>query len=142
MAIELQLITSEQNIPTEAEFKHWVDEALEYLHNQAGEICIRLVDEAEITNLNEKYRKKSGATNILSFPFKAPHAENFLGDIVICVQVVNREPLTWAHITIHGVLHLLGYDHINDNDAKEMEKLETIILHKLGIESPYEESYE
>lgn len=111
---------------------------------------IRIVDIKEITELNIQYRLKEGATNILSFPFDAPEGVegiNLLGDLVVCAKVLEQEAQAqqkllnnhWAHIIIHGVLHLLGYDHINDKDALEMESKEIFILQQLDIENPYQE---
>jgi len=118
---------------------------------QAVELTIRLVDEDEGTSLNQTYRGNTGPTNILSFPFEnledIPDEFNIplLGDIVICVPVVKQEAQTqnkkeinhWAHLTVHGTLHLLGYNHINDEDAQTMENLETTILSSLGFSDPY-----
>lgn len=128
------------------------------------EITIRLVDEKESAELNQQFRHKDGHTNVLSFPSDdAEHSlkqralskktasdeleqeEYFLGDLVICVPQVLKEAkeqgkLTaahWAHLTLHGVLHLLGYDHIEESEAEEMESLEIAVLQQLGFENPY-----
>ncbi|KZZ19879.1 rRNA maturation RNase YbeY, partial [Oleiphilus sp. HI0080] len=111
------------------------------------ELTIRVVDTPEIQELNANYRDKDKPTNVLSFPFEAPeHIElDLLGDLIICAQVVNAEAKEqnkdekshWAHMTVHGVLHLLGYDHIDDIEADEMEGLEIKILHELGYANPY-----
>ena len=111
------------------------------------ELTIRLVETAEIQELNKTYRHIDKATNILSFPFEAPEfiAINLLGDLVICHSVIEKEAVAqkkllsahWAHIIIHGVLHLLGYDHIEDNQAQQMEALETEIMQDLGFKNPY-----
>jgi len=108
---------------------------------------VRIVDEAEITALNRQYRGKDGATNVLSFPFEAMAGVETgqLGDVVICAPVVAAEAVTqgkslqahWAHIVMHGVLHLLGYDHHRDAEAQEMEALETRLLASLGFPDPY-----
>ena len=112
-----------------------------------SEIVIRVVDEAEMIQFNEQYRNKKGSTNILSFPFDMPDGiENeLLGDLLICAPVIERESLQqhkqlehhWAHLIVHGVLHLQGYDHINDNEAVTMESLEIEILETLGFDNPY-----
>ncbi len=132
--------------PSDAKFQRWVTAALD-ASSDAVELGIRLVDEAESSDLNLQYRGKSGATNVLSFPFDAvaPVALPILGDLVICEPVVIREAREqkkssdahWAHMVIHGVLHLLGYDHINDHDADVMENLETKILLSLDYPAPY-----
>ena len=108
---------------------------------------MRLVDEAESHELNLTYRGKDKPTNVLSFPFEAPPGIELplLGDLIICRQVVEQEakeqdkPLEahWAHMVIHGSLHLLGYDHIIDEEAEEMDGLESEIMLALGYEDPY-----
>ncbi len=112
-----------------------------------AEISVRLVDEAEMIRLNRGYRQRTGPTNVLSFPtdFPAETGLALLGDIVICAAVVQREageqdkPLAahWAHMTVHGCLHLLGWDHIDPREALSMEAEETRILGKLGFPCPY-----
>lgn len=114
------------------------------------EVCVRIVGIDEIQYLNSTYRHKTGPTNVLSFPASLPADVpiELLGDIVICAAVVNGETAQqhktprahWAHMVIHGTLHLLGYDHENDRDAELMEGLETEILQALGFPSPYEDS--
>lgn len=111
------------------------------------EITIRIVDEAESHELNLTYRGKDKPTNVLSFPFEVPEGIELplLGDLIICRQVVEKEAQEqqisleshWAHLAIHGTLHLLGYDHIEDAEAEEMEGLETEIMQSLGFEDPY-----
>lgn len=114
-----------------------------------SDLTVRLVDSIESQQLNNTYRGKDKPTNVLSFPFEAPVDipldEEYLGDLVICVPVVNQEAEEqgkpalhhWAHMVIHGTLHLLGYDHITDDDAEEMEQLERELLLQLGIPDPY-----
>lgn len=118
---------------------------------QAIELAIRIVNEEEGSCLNETYRGKAGPTNVLSFPFAPPEAlpsdlqVPLLGDIIICAPVVKKQALEqnkpeknhWAHLTVHGTLHLLGYDHVNNEEANIMEDLEVIILNKLGFPDPY-----
>ena len=111
---------------------------------------MRIVDEQESAELNEQYRHKSGPTNILSFPVDLPEGIelNLLGDLVICAPVLEKEALEqekllahhWAHIIVHGVLHLLGYDHIDETQAELMENKEIAILNKLNINNPYREA--
>lgn len=146
--LDIQIATTSTDYPGEQQFQHWVDAVLTD-PDVDSEIVVRLVDEAESAELNTRYRHKSGATNILSFPFEAPNdiEMDLLGDLVICVPVIIREAREqsklpehhWAHITIHGVLHLLGYDHVHDQDAQEMEALEIAILNTLNIANPYQE---
>lgn len=146
MKINLQIITQEKNIPSESLFKSWVKAALQG-KKQKMEVTIRLVDEPEITELNKKYRHKKSPTNVLAFSFQAPPGIKIpiLGDIVICAPVANKEAIEqkkssqahWAHLTIHGVLHLLGYKHSTQKDTQKMEALEIRILKKLGFPNPY-----
>jgi len=146
--LDIQTVFSSDGQPTLEQFQQWVDAALDDI-NRDTEIVIRIVDEQESAELNEQYRNKHGATNILSFPFEAPDITgiefDLLGDLVICAPVLEREAREqnktlsdhWAHIVVHGVLHLRGYDHINDDDAGIMEHKEIIILQKLNINNPY-----
>ncbi|CAD6874895.1 rRNA maturation RNase YbeY [Methylomonas fluvii] len=147
--IDMQIATSAPH-PELGQFQQWADAALAIFEDGAdSELVIRLVDAEEISELNQQYRHKSGPTNILSFPFEAPAGMDMdlLGDLVICAPLIAQEASQqnklaehhWAHITIHGVLHLLGYDHIEDQDAEQMEALEIEILSKLGIANPYME---
>lgn len=110
------------------------------------ELCIRIVDAQESAQLNERYRGKVGATNVLSFSSDVRLPElTLLGDLVICAPVVvaeaqaqaKAESAHWAHMVVHGVLHLLGYDHISDHDAEIMENKERDILSQLGFCDPY-----
>jgi probable rRNA maturation factor len=149
--LDIQLATSYADYPTEQQFQLWVDTVLQE-DDQDSEIVIRLVDNQESAELNQQYRHKQGPTNILSFPFEAPDGfdSDLLGDLVICAPLIALEAQQqnkqlfdhWAHITIHGVLHLLGYDHIDDAEAEEMEALEIKILSRLNINNPYLEESE
>ncbi|MCL7419780.1 MAG: rRNA maturation RNase YbeY [Methylobacter sp.] len=149
--IEIQRVFESEGQPDQAQIQTWIDAALEDV-DQDFEIVVRIVDETESAQLNEQYRHKKGPTNILSFPFEVPDGIelNLLGDLVICAPVVAREadeqgkPLAhhWAHIIVHGVLHLLGYDHIDDDEAEQMENREMEILKKLDINNPYTEVIE
>ncbi|UYU32971.1 rRNA maturation RNase YbeY [Siccibacter colletis] len=133
-------------LPDEAQFQAWLDAVIPQFQEEA-EVTIRLVDEPESHELNLTYRGKDKSTNVLSFPFEAPPGIELplLGDLIICRQVVEREaveqdkPLNahWAHMVIHGSLHLLGYDHIEDDEAEEMEGIETEIMLALGFADPY-----
>jgi probable rRNA maturation factor len=144
--IELQTASTAPDLPSEQQLQLWINTALEEIGRDT-EIVIRLVDEQESQALNEQYRHKQGPTNILSFPADLPEGIelDLLGDLVICAPVVAKEALAqhktslahWAHIVIHGVLHLLGYDHIDDDDAELMESKEITLLKKLNIDNPY-----
>lgn len=145
--IDLQIATADDNVPSEAEFFAWVRRTLPADHEQS-EITIRLVGEDESKTLNHQYRDKPHATNVLSFPSDLPTELSipYLGDLVICVPVVEREALQqqkslqahWAHMVVHGTLHLLGYDHQNDEEAESMESQEVGILSQFGFADPYE----
>ncbi len=138
-------IATEAPHPDPGDLRRWAEAALE---GRTAEVSLRLVDEAEITDLNTRYRHKSGPTNVLSFPFEAPAGVDldFLGDVVICAPVVNREaacqgkppPAHWAHMVVHGVLHLRGFDHIDPDEAEVMEACERRILARLGFPDPYQ----
>lgn len=147
--IQKQLKNKNFFIPTKADFKKWIITALESVKysDENVEVTIRIVDEAESAALNNKYRNKNYPTNILSFPSDIPvdFGLKILGDLVICGPIVMTESESqnknlknhWAHLTIHGTLHLLGYDHNTAKRARTMENLEIKILAKLGIENPY-----
>lgn len=135
-------------LPSEEQLQLWAERALsERTEFAEPELTIRLVAEAESQELNSTYRGKDKPTNVLSFPFEAPPEVpiELLGDLIICAQVVQAESLEqnkqadahWAHMVIHGCLHLLGYDHINDDDAEIMEGIERQILATLGYSDPY-----
>ena len=146
--IDIQTPFESAGQPDQQQIQLWVDAALDD-YDQDTEIVVRIVDEQESAELNEQYRHKSGPTNILSFPVDLPEGVelDLLGDLVICAPVVEKEALEqnkllahhWAHIIVHGVLHLLGYDHIDDNEAELMESKEIAILNKLHINNPYTE---
>ena len=146
--VDLQLACDAEELPSMDLFQRWVDIALATVTDQTFELTIRLVNIEESQQLNSQYRQKDKPTNVLSFPFEVPDGIelNLLGDLVVCVQVVEQEAREqnkvlfdhWAHMIIHGCLHLLGYDHINDTEAEEMEALEVEILAKLAISNPYE----
>ncbi|QGH60113.1 rRNA maturation RNase YbeY [Serratia proteamaculans] len=145
--LDLQLACADNSgLPDEATFQRWLEGVLPQFQAEA-EVTIRLVDEAESNELNLTYRGMDKPTNVLSFPFEAPPGIELplLGDLIICRQVVEREAVDqdkaleahWAHMVVHGSLHLLGYDHIEDDEAEEMESLETEIMHGLGYPDPY-----
>jgi probable rRNA maturation factor len=149
MSIELDLqiaVENEQGLPTEQDIQLWLDKTIPQFQESA-ELTVRIVDKEESHQLNHDYRGKDKPTNVLSFPFEAPPGMelDLLGDLIICRQVVEKEaeeqnkPLLahWAHMVVHGSLHLLGYDHIEDDEAEEMESLETEIMQTMGFEDPY-----
>ena len=146
--LDLQIACDNAQLPSQEDFEKWATLALtNRTEIEDPELTIRITDSEESQQLNHEYRGKDKPTNVLSFPFEAPPEVPLplLGDLVICAQVVEREaeeqnkPLNhhWAHMVIHGCLHLLGYDHITDNEAGEMEGIETELLAQLGIADPY-----
>lgn len=144
--IELQIATEAKTLPHPAQFREWIANTMDDKLDNV-ELTIRIVDIEEMSELNETYRKKHGPTNVLSFPaeINAIFGMALLGDIVICAQVVEQEAAEanidllahWAHMVVHGTLHLLGYDHVIDTEANVMEALEIKILTKLGYPIPY-----
>lgn len=146
ITLDLQNATTAPQVPSASQFIKWLETALTGIKS-AAEVTIRLVDEDESHELNHQYRGKDKPTNVLSFPFEAPPMVelDLLGDLVICVQVVEQEAKEqeksleshWAHMVVHGCLHLVGYDHIEDQQAEEMESLERTIMDRLGYEDPY-----
>ena len=153
--LELQLdvqlaVEKENDLPTEEQLCLWATTALlKRTEHEEPELTIRIVDEAESQELNHEYRGKDKPTNVLSFPFEAPaHVPiPLLGDLIVCKQVVEHEAVEqgktltahWAHMIIHGCLHLLGYDHIEDEEAEEMEGIEKVIMKDLGFGDPYKD---
>jgi len=135
--VDVQYACDFPNLPDENTLSHWVKIALQN-HRENAELTIRIVGEKEGRELNEKWRHGKGATNVLSFPFECPPEISLalLGDIVICAPLVAHEAKVqnipviahWAHLVIHGVLHLIGYDHQEDSDAEKMENLERHLL--------------
>ncbi|MFT8211502.1 MAG: rRNA maturation RNase YbeY [Symbiopectobacterium sp.] len=145
--LDLQIASENTaGLPSEQDFQRWLEAVLPQFQPEA-EVTIRIVDEAESHELNHTYRGKDKPTNVLSFPFEAPPEVELLllGDLIICRQVVEQEAIEqqitteshWAHMVIHGCLHLLGYDHIEDDEAEEMEALETEIMQQMGYADPY-----
>ncbi|GAA0695927.1 rRNA maturation RNase YbeY [Marinobacterium maritimum] len=147
IAVDVQYAIEAPDLPRDADFTLWVGTVLKELKVD-GEVCIRVVDADESQALNAEYRGKDKPTNVLSFPFEVPPGVpvTLLGDLVICAEVVAREAEEqqkallhhWAHMVVHGTLHLLGFDHINDDEAEEMEALERNLLARLDIADPYQ----
>ena len=147
MAIQLdvQIAAEDRHIPSESEFRKWARAIRS--SGADDKACLRIVDRDESRRLNSRYGKQDKATNVLSFPASIPEefGIGFLGDVVICAPVVVEEAAMqgkdirshWAHLLVHGLLHLQGHVHDNDQQAQEMEALEIDILHRLGVENPY-----
>ena len=144
--LDLQLASSAAELPAETDIQRWLESAILPFQSEA-EVTVRIVDNNESQQLNFDYRGKDKPTNVLSFPFQCPPGIELalLGDLVICAPVVAAEAAEqgkslqahWAHMVVHGSLHLLGFDHINDDDAQQMEAEEVTILQQLGFTNPY-----
>jgi probable rRNA maturation factor len=151
----VQVASKAANIPDHGLISTWVSTVLHHLASNSAsfdsnyaEISIRIVDHAESQTLNRDYRQKDKPTNVLSFPADLPDFVEtpLLGDLVICAPIVSTEATEqgktlnahWAHMVTHGTLHLMGYDHVDDSEAEEMEALEVQLLNSLGFPSPYE----
>lgn len=149
--LDIQIATAHPRLPSAEDFTRWVAAALPAAQ-QHWELTIRLVDEAESQELNHTYRHKDKPTNVLSFPSDLPPELNIplLGDLIMCAPLVESEAREqgktasahWAHLTVHGCLHLLGYDHQDDIEAEAMEAMETRILDGLGFADPYADDRE
>lgn len=145
-SIDVQIASKSASLPDVEDLRGWAMAALAAADGEP-ELTLRIVDEAESAELNETYRKATGPTNVLSFTFEAPDEVQLplLGDVVICAPVVEREAreqhksprARWAHMVVHGTLHLLGYDHQTDEEAERMEFEERRILASLGFVDPY-----
>jgi probable rRNA maturation factor len=146
ITLDMQLASASTELPSEAQLQQWLEAAVLPFQAEA-EVTIRIVDAGESQQLNLDYRRKDKPTNVLSFPFQCPPGVELplLGDLVICAPVVAAEAAEqgkslhahWAHMVVHGSLHLLGFDHINDDDAEQMEAEEVTILQQLGFTNPY-----
>lgn len=147
LKIEIQNVSKTESLPESGLITKWVEQTLDKEHKEA-EVTLRVVDIEEGQQLNKEWRKKDSATNVLSFPIGEviEHAPNLLGDIVICAPIVEQEAKEqkkdieahWAHLIIHGILHLQGYDHESNEEAELMETKEIQILKKSGFANPYE----
>ena len=148
ITIDLQNDAALECVPLEQQFQEWVAAALQESHNEL-EQTIRIVDETESRDLNGRFRNKNNATNVLAFPDDSDLLDyDCLGDLVICAPIVVAEATVqgkpveahWAHLVVHGMLHLQGFDHTNDDETAQMEALEIKILNILGYTNPYNES--
>ena len=147
LKLDIQQVVELEELPGDAQFGLWAEAAMQS-SRESAEVVIRIVDSAESQALNSEYRGKDKPTNVLSFPFEVPPEveTDLLGDLVICAPVVAEEAhgqgktldAHWAHMVVHGILHLRGYDHQDEQQALEMERLETEILKGLGYPDPYE----
>jgi probable rRNA maturation factor len=145
--VDVQLATRRRPVPRRPEISRWVNATLS-AEGATGEVAVRVVDEDESRRLNRSYRSKDRPTNVLSFPAELPAdvEPRLLGDLVICAPLVAAEAAAqgkavrahWAHLVVHGTLHLLGYDHERGREADRMEARETSILAELGFPNPYE----
>ena len=147
--IDIESNSQSQQIPEIAQLERWISAALQSQEFEEAEVSVYIVDEDEGQELNAQYRSKDYPTNVLSFP--ADIAEEvgvpLLGDLVVCAPVVEREAQEqgktlqahWAHMLVHGTLHLVGFDHIDDDEAETMESLETQIVTGLGYPAPYQD---
>ena len=146
-AIELQIVDQKSSVPSADYFNKWVEATLDAVDAERTELAIRIVDREEMMQLNREFREINAPTNVLSFSFEPINnvESDFLGDIAICAEVVTAEAdeqgkqwlAHWAHIVIHGVLHLCGYDHEEANEAQEMEATEIKVLAGFGYSDPY-----
>ncbi|TDT43268.1 putative rRNA maturation factor [Halospina denitrificans] len=146
IVVDFQNACESRSVPDEAELQQWAEAG--WQGAVETEITLRVVDETESAELNSRYRGKNSPTNVLSFPFDVPEGVelDLLGDLVICADVVKHEAeeqgktlqAHWAQMVIHGMLHLQGYDHQNDQEAEIMESLEVRLLGELGFPDPYQ----
>lgn len=145
--IDVQVACETKAHPSSSQLRKWASHTLEMQQCKDYSLSIRLVDKAESQDLNSRYRQKDKPTNVLSFPLDAPPGVQIpmLGDIILCSDVINEEAKAqekpadahWAHMVVHGILHLLGFDHIHDSDALIMEQREIEILDSLRFADPY-----
>jgi len=147
LAVEVQIAADDASLPSQQQLSDWALAAWQEEGARDAGVVVRVTDEAETRQLNHEFRGRDKATNVLSFPFDpVPEIDlNHVGDLVICAPVVAREAVEqgkqaeahWAHMVVHGMLHLQGYEHETDEQAAEMETLETEILAGLGYPAPY-----
>lgn len=148
LTIDYQIATdSLVFVPSEDKVEAWVACALSFIEDCPSSMTVRVVERSEMVELNTQFRNKPSVTNVLSFPFESIAGVDYdhLGDIVICADVVVEEARDqhksdsahWAHLVVHGTLHLCGFDHEEEGEAEEMETLETSIMEKMGFDNPY-----
>ena len=147
--IDIEINSTSTTIPSAENIERWISAALKSDELTNAEVSVYIVDDLESQTLNKQYRGKDSATNVLSFPADIPESVGIplLGDLVVCAPVVEREAQEqqktleahWAHMLVHGTLHLLGYDHIEDDEADAMESLETHLITKMNFPAPYTE---
>lgn len=145
LAVDIQIASEQSGLPDVESLTRWANQG--WQGEDESEVTLRIVDDDESATLNGQYRQKDRPTNVLSFPFEQPEGITvpLAGDLVVCAGVVAREATEqgktldahWAHMVIHGMLHLQGYDHIDDRDAEIMETLEIRLLAELGFSNPY-----
>jgi len=147
----IQIEDSDSDVPDAGSVGRWINAAAEVAAVKTGEVTVRFVDAAEMTELNLQFRGQNKVTNVLSFEFDDPpgmtEASGILGDIVVCADVVRREARDFdidkadrfAHMIVHGLLHLVGYDHVESADAARMEQAETRALTSVGLEDPWKD---
>ncbi|MDH5387584.1 MAG: rRNA maturation RNase YbeY [Gammaproteobacteria bacterium] len=149
MAVIIELSVSEdvnkEKLPSEEKFQHWAQAS--YAGDDEVVASLQIVDSNEMQKLNKNYRGKDKPTNVLSFPMELPEevGVNILGDLALCDEVIEAEAKQqaktseahWAHMIVHGMLHLQAYDHIEDDEAEVMEAKEIEIMKNLGFENPY-----
>lgn len=148
--IDIQIACKNKLPYQKDELKNLIHQVLKSINHNTCELTIRLVGLSEMTDLNKTYRQQDKPTNVLAFPSSIPdHVPldvPYLGDIIVCPSILKKEALEqdisldahWTHILIHGVLHLLGYDHIEEEDAKKMQALEATLLANFGFKNPYQ----
>jgi len=151
LILDVQIASKLTPLPSQEDLELWATAAIGSLREEA-ELSVRIVDQDESQQLNSQYRGKEKPTNVLSFPADLPDELNLplLGDLVVCAPVVAKEAQEqhktlqahWAHMIVHGTLHLLGFDHINNNEAETMENLETVVLTGMGFPAPYNDANE
>ncbi len=150
LKVNIEVASTESGVPKRGAIVQWAQAAMAGYQRDGAELGVRIVDEDEIVELNRRFRRKAEPTNVLSFPFDDPpgvHTE-LLGDVVICAPVVCREARArgghtsayWAHMLVHGIMHLRGYDHQTPIEADAMESMEAQILERLGFPNPYTRS--
>ena len=145
MQVDIQIACRDEEVPSARELREWARAAT--VSSPGVELTVRVVGEPEARGLNQRYRHQTGATNVLSFPFEPPPGVSMglLGDVVICAPVVEREAREgamtsrahWAHMVVHGVLHLLGHDHQHDAQAHRMQAEESKLLVGMGFDDPH-----